>query len=91
MAKLKTGRHTGALKEARKNRKRRLVNRQMKDAAKKQIKALEKAISEKSGDVAKLLNSTQSILDKLAKKNIYHKNKISRMKSQISSKLAKNA
>ncbi len=46
MAKLKTGRHTSALKEAKKSKKRRAANRAMKEKVKKQINLLKKAVSE---------------------------------------------
>jgi len=84
MAKTKTGRHTSAMKEARKNVRRKEQNRVLKRKVKSEIKKLKKAVAEKSPDVSKIYSEVQSLLDKAAKKNVYHKNKSSRIKSRLS-------
>jgi small subunit ribosomal protein S20 len=88
--KLKTGRHTSALKEARKNLKRRATNKAVKSQIKTAIKKFETALNEKNTDKAKeLLGVVSSILDKAAKKNIIHKSNASRKISRLSRRIAK--
>ncbi|MDO9513909.1 MAG: 30S ribosomal protein S20 [Elusimicrobiota bacterium] len=83
MAKLKTGRHTSAMKEARQNRKKRAANRKIKTALKTEIKQYKAAISEKGGKPAEKIANIQGILDKMAKKKIFHGNKADRLKSRL--------
>ena len=77
------------MKEARKNIRRREQNRTLKRKIKSEIKNLKKAVAEKSPDASKIYREVQSLLDKAAKKNIYHKNKSNRIKSRLSD-LVKN-
>ncbi|MFH1958046.1 MAG: 30S ribosomal protein S20 [bacterium] len=90
MARLKTGRHTSSIKEARKSVKRRVINRALKRNAKSELKKFKAAILKKDKEAEKILNTAQGILDKLAKKKIYHRNKANRIKSRMAS-LLKNA
>jgi len=87
MARLSTGRHTSAIKEARQSIKRRSANRALKQKAKVELKKLKAAISKKDKEAEKILTTAQSVLDKLAKKKIYHKNKTNRIKSRVTSLL----
>jgi len=88
--KLKTGRHTSALKEARKNQKRQIVNRAVKSRIKTVTKKFEAALAEKNVEKAgQLLRDISSVLDKAAKRNIIHKKNASRKISRLMSKLAK--
>jgi small subunit ribosomal protein S20 len=89
MAKLKTGRHTSALKEARKNAKRRIQNTAVKHSLKTISKKIETAIQNKDLKTAKeLLNEAFSKFDKAAKTNCIHKKKADRKKAQLASKLS---
>ncbi|MFN3967133.1 MAG: 30S ribosomal protein S20 [Endomicrobiia bacterium] len=84
MAKLKTGRHTSALKELRKSKKRRIANLRVKLSIRKTIRELKKSILKKDVETSKkLLSEAYSIIDKAAKKNILHKNAASRKKAQL--------
>jgi len=90
MAKLKTGRHTSAIKEARQNRKKRAANRRIKTTLKTAIKAYKTSISAKDGKSAKNIAGIQGILDKMSKKKVFHSNKSNRLKSRLSA-LSKKA
>ena len=71
-----------SLRKSRKNESRNVVfKKKMKDA----IKTLQKTIGEgaKAADLKKMVSSTVSLIDRAAKKNLIHKNKASRKKSQI--------
>jgi len=84
MAKLKSGRHKSALKELRKSRKRKEQNKLMKDKIKTLVRKFKKAINKKEKEkVQDLLKELYSLIDKTAKKNIIHKNKAARKKSQL--------
>ncbi|HAX61509.1 MAG TPA: 30S ribosomal protein S20 [Elusimicrobia bacterium] len=88
--KLKTGRHTSALKEARKNLKRRTINKAVKSQIKTAIKKFETALTEKNSEKAKeFLGIVSSILDKAAKKKIIHRKNASRRIGRLSMRLAK--
>jgi len=88
--KLKTGRHTSALKEARKNQKRRIANKAVKSRIKTATKKYEAALAEKNAEKAEtLLRGISSILDKAAKINVIHRKNASRKISRLMSKLAK--
>lgn len=90
MAKLKTGRHTSALKELRKNRKRAEYNRALKRRIRLLAKEVESAIAGKKIDQAKqLLSECFSAWDKAAKVGVIHKNSASRKKARLSFKLSK--
>jgi len=90
MAKLKTGRHTSAIKEARQNRKKRAANRKMKAALKTEIKEYKAAISAKDGKSTEKIAGIQGILDKMAKKKIFARGRSNRLKSRLSA-LSKKA
>jgi small subunit ribosomal protein S20 len=88
--KLKTGRHTSSLKEARKNLKRRTINKAVKSQIKTAIKKFETALTEKNAEKAKeFLGIVSSILDKAAKKKIIHRKNASRRIGRLSMRLAK--
>jgi len=85
MARLKTGRHTSAIKEHRKSEKRKLHNLKVKSSIKQIIRKIKKSVLKKDLEESKkLLKEAYSIIDKASKKNIIHKNAASRKKSQLS-------
>jgi small subunit ribosomal protein S20 len=71
-----------AKKKLRKDRKREVINKNLKNLFKKNIKLAEKNPSEAN------VRKAVKIVDKIAKKNIIHKNKASRIKSKLSRLLA---
>ena len=71
-----------AIKKLKQDKKRTLSNRAKKEAAKKQIKLFLKTKAE--ADYKK----TVSMIDKLAKTNIFHKNKAARLKAKLAKTLA---
>jgi small subunit ribosomal protein S20 len=90
MAKLKTGRHTSALKEARKAETRTKRNSSIKSKIKTTIKRVERAV--KKGDVKvalKQLATAFSEWDKAAKKNVVHSKAASNQKARLSKLVAK--
>lgn len=76
--------HTlNALKRKRQYDKRRMQNRIKKTIIKTGIKKFLRAVESKDKEQAKMLFiSIQKNLDKAAKRNIYHKNKVARLKSR---------
>lgn len=89
MAKLKTGRHTSAIKEYRKSLKRTSANRAIKKKIRGLAKNVEIAIANKKSDEAKqLLPECFSAWDKAAKVGLIHKNAASRKKAQLSYKIS---
>jgi small subunit ribosomal protein S20 len=90
MAKLKTGRHTSAIKEHRKTEKRTLHNRAVKKQIRLLAKQVESAIAGKNLEEAKkLLPACISAWDKAAKSSIVHKNAASRKAARLSAKISK--
>ena len=90
MAKLKTGRHTSAIKELRKSKKRNSHNRFIKSTIRSLAKQVEKAIVEnKPAEAKKLLSQCFAAWDKAAKVKVIHKNTASRKKSRLSTKVSK--
>ena len=88
MAKLKTGRHTSALKEFRKSERRRAHNRSIKREIRLLAKKIEESIANKKAEEAsKLLPECFSAWDKAAKIGLIHKNAAQRKKSRLSSKI----
>ena len=89
MAKLKTGRHTSALKEARKAKKRTARNYSIKSKIRTTVKKVEEAVK---NNVAKReperLNVAFSELDKSAKSNFIHYKAASNQKARLSKKVA---
>lgn len=73
--------HKSALKRIRQNQKRRLANRYYAKTARNAIRKL-RATEDKSAAEA-MLKEIFSMLDKLAKKNIIHKNKSANNKSAL--------
>lgn len=89
MAKLKTGRHTSALKELRKTVKRNKQNTSKKTFLKTLVKNVLAAVEKKDKQTAnEVLNKAFSAFDKAAKTNTIHANKAARKKSQLSKKVA---
>ncbi len=73
--------HKSALKRIRANNARRVINRYQHKTTRNALKRLRSLTDRKEADV--LLKSVISMLDKLAKKNIIHKNKASNLKSKL--------
>lgn len=84
MAKLKTGRHTGAIKAARQARRRmsrnRATRRHIRGLAKGFIEAAGKGVS---GELGKLLPGIASAWDKAAKSGAVHWKAAARKKSRL--------
>jgi len=74
--------HKSALKRIRANEKRKLLNRYQFKTTRTFIKKL-KSSTEKE-EAQELYKKVSSMLDKLAKKNIIHKNKAANQKSKLS-------
>jgi len=89
MAKLKTGRHTSALKEARKAEKRTAMNAATKSKIRTLAKKVETAVKAKDSEAAKAaLNKAFSEWDKAKKKNVIHKNAAANQKARLSKLVA---
>jgi small subunit ribosomal protein S20 len=73
--------HKSAIKRIRSNDAKRLRNRYYAKSARTAIKQL-RTTTEKAA-ASELLPKVASMLDKLAKKNIIHKNKASNLKSKL--------
>ncbi len=73
--------HKSALKRIRQNKKRRLHNRFYKKVTRTNIKKL-RATKDRETAV-KYLPKVISMIDKLAKRNIIHKNKAANLKSKL--------
>ena len=85
MAKLKTGRHTSALKAARQALKHRWANQAAKSAAKDLTKALLAALAKKDAVQAKaLLPKVVSVWSKMGRRNTVHHTAASRKISRLS-------
>lgn len=69
---------TSAKKAFRRDKRRTIVNRRIKNKMKLAIKAA------KTSGGKKLISRSYSAIDQAAKKNLIHKNKAARLKSQIS-------
>jgi small subunit ribosomal protein S20 len=79
--------HKSAIKRIRSNNAKRLRNRYYAKTARNAVKALRKLTSKK--EASEQLPKVISMLDKLAKKNIIHKNKASNLKSKLMKFVAK--
>ena len=79
--------HKSALKRIRSNEKRRVLNRYQHKTTRNAIKALRLA-TEKS-DASTKLSAVISMIDKLAKKNVIHRNKAANMKSKLMKRINK--
>jgi len=72
-----------AKKALRQSRKRALINRRIKEAAKMAIRVFRK------NPTSENLKKVYSVVDKAAKRNVFHKNKATRLKSRLSRLLKK--
>ncbi|MDR3071173.1 MAG: 30S ribosomal protein S20 [Endomicrobium sp.] len=89
MAKLKTGRHTSAIKEARKAKKRTARNSSIKSKIRTSIKKVEESVKGNDIKVAsERLATAFSQWDKAAKKNIVHHKAASNQKARLSKLVA---
>lgn len=89
MAKLKTGRHTSALKEARKAVKRTERNSAIKSKIRTSVKRVEEAVVNKDAKLAQeRLNIAFSEWDKAAKSNVIHYKAASNKKAKLAKKVA---
>lgn len=77
--------HQSSIKRIRSNGAKRLLNRYQEKTVRTAIKALE-SNTDKTKAKAELANIF-SMLDKLAKKNIIHKNKAGNLKSKLTKKV----
>lgn len=78
-----------AKKRVRQNQKRQAKNAAQKSEAKTILKRVEAAVAAEDKQLAeKEMRHTHSKLDKLAKANIWHKNKVARLKAQVAKKVA---
>lgn len=73
--------HKSALKRIRQSEKRRLHNRYYAKTARNAVKALRNTTEKEAA--AELLPKVCSMLDRLAKTNIIHKNKAANLKSKL--------
>ena len=88
MAKLKTGRHTSAIKQHRKSLRQAVHNRVILKQIRSLAKQFETAVTQKkSDDAKKILIQCFSAWDKAAKSCVVHENAASRKKARLSSKL----
>ena len=74
--------HKSAIKRIRSNDAKRVENRYYAKTTRTALKGLRTASTKK--DAEALLPKVSSMLDKLAKKNVIHKNKAARYKSRLS-------
>ncbi|OGZ00054.1 MAG: 30S ribosomal protein S20 [Candidatus Liptonbacteria bacterium RIFCSPLOWO2_12_FULL_60_15] len=80
-----------AKKEARKNIRRRVTNREGREALKKAVKQYRKLVAQKKFDEAgAFLPQVQKALDKSAKANLIKKNTASRLKSRLAKGLSRS-
>jgi len=77
--------HKSALKRIRSSEKRRELNRYQHKTTRNAIKKLEELSDKKEAE--KLLQEVKSMIDKLAKKNIIHKNKAGNLKSKLTKRV----
>lgn len=79
--------HKSAIKRIRANNAKRLRNRYYAKTSRNTVKALRSLSSKK--EAGEQLPGVISMLDKLAKKNVIHKNKASNLKSKLMKFVAK--
>ncbi|MDR2666231.1 MAG: 30S ribosomal protein S20 [Endomicrobium sp.] len=90
MTKLKTGRHTSSLKEARKAEKRNKRNMAIRSKIKTSIKRVETAVSNNNIKMSEeQLRRAFSEWDKAAKRNVVHPKTASNQKARLSKLIAK--
>jgi small subunit ribosomal protein S20 len=73
--------HKSALKRIRANETKRLRNRYQNKTTRTMVRKLRE--TEEHGVAAEMYKSVSSMLDRLAKKNIIHKNKAGNLKSKL--------
>ena len=78
--------HKSALKRIRSNEKKRVLNRYQHKTTRNAIKKLRELTDAKEAEAA--LPGIISMVDKLAKKNIIHKNKAANLKSNLTKHVA---
>jgi small subunit ribosomal protein S20 len=84
--------HDSALKAHRQNVKRRDHNRQMRTRLRGALRDIRAAIdAEDPSKVKDALRETISLVDKMAKKKLIHKNTAGRYKSRLASRVAKKS
>jgi len=84
--------HDSALKAHRQNVKRRDHNRQMRTRLRGALRDIRLAIdAEDPAQVKDALRETISLVDKMAKKKLIHKNAAGRYKSRLASRVAKKS
>ncbi|MGA2090810.1 MAG: 30S ribosomal protein S20 [Endomicrobiales bacterium] len=89
MAKLKTGRHTSALKENRKANKRAVRNTTIKSKIKTMAKKVEEAVKKNDSAAAQtMLKTAFSTWDKASKRHIIHDNAAANQKARLSKLVA---
>jgi small subunit ribosomal protein S20 len=79
--------HKSALKRIRANNKKRLENRYYAKTMRNSLKDIR--LTEDKNEATKKLPTVTSIIDKLAKKGIIHKNKAANLKSGLMKKINK--
>jgi small subunit ribosomal protein S20 len=83
--------HKSSLKRAKQDEKKRLRNKIVKTQLKNAVKSVRTASTEKSGDLSKMLQETQSTIDKAAKKGVIHKRTAARKISRLAKLANKTA
>ena len=79
-----------ALKANRQNIKRREHNRNMRSRLRTALKAIRESLDAKNADGAKVaLSDTVSLVDKMAKKGIIHRNTAGRYKSRLAARVVR--
>ncbi len=78
--------HKSSIKRIRSNDAKRVENRYYAKTTRTAVKGLRTATSKEAAEA--LLPKVSSMLDKLAKKNVIHKNKAANMKSKLAKKVA---
>ena len=78
--------HASALKRIRSSEAKKLRNKYQHKTTRTFVKRLKEATDKKQGE--ELLTQVVSMVDKLAKKNIIHKNKAGNLKSQLTRHVA---
>ena len=79
--------HKSAIKRIRSNEAKRTENRYYAKTTRTAIKKVRSTTSKKEAE--SLLPKVNSMIDKLAKKNVIHKNKAGNLKSNLAKKVAK--
>ena len=78
--------HKSAIKRIRQSEKRRLFNKYFHKTARNAVRKLKALTSKK--EAAELFPKVVAMLDKLAKRNLIHKNKASNLKSKLAKYLS---